>query len=65
MKKVEFYASTGYVGCERQEIVEFDDDATKDEIEEEFQCWLDNYCDIGWNVIEDDNPGLLGKGDAE
>jgi hypothetical protein len=58
IKKYKFYASTGYVGCEREETVEIeiDDDATQKEIEEvveeEFKEWMCSNIDSGYCEVD-------------
>lgn len=39
IEKVKFYLGTGFAGCEREEIFEYDDDVTEGEIDEDFECW--------------------------
>lgn len=46
--KVVFFVTTGLVGSKQEEIVEFDDNATDKEIDEEFADWLLNIGDRGW-----------------
>lgn len=56
MAQFEFYASTGFVGCKRSEIVEIYDEhlegltETEKEkvIEEYFNEWLWNNIEAGW-----------------
>ena len=52
MKKIRFYLNSGYVGAQREEIFEFEDDVTMDEIQEAFDTWLTNF-DMGWLEVED------------
>jgi len=52
MKQIRFYLDSGYVGAKKEEIVEFDDDVTMDEIQEAFDLWLGNF-DMGWHEVED------------
>lgn len=40
--------SIGLVRCQREEIVEFEDDATDDEIQEYYEEWVNNHLDGGW-----------------
>lgn len=53
MRRVKFFCNTGFVGAKREEVIEFDDDATYEGIEAEFEIWLTNF-DIGWYELEDD-----------
>lgn len=52
---VEFYVSTNYVRCAYKEIVEFEDNATDEEIDETFNDWVNEHCDRGWCKVEDDS----------
>ena len=54
MKKIKFYADLGYVGANREEIVEVPDSYTEEDIEEMFECWLSNYLDCGFIEIEEE-----------
>jgi hypothetical protein len=36
----------------RVETVEFPDTYTEDDVQCEFDIWLENRSDIGWNVVE-------------
>lgn len=53
MKRIEFYLGIGYPGAEHKEMVEFDDNATDEEIEECFEDWKNDYIDAGWQEAED------------
>ena len=48
MKRVKFYCDIGYVGCEKEEIVEYEDDVSEKDIDADFQDWLWNNIDAGW-----------------
>ena len=48
--RVRFTLSIGYVPG-REEIVELDDDWTNDEIEREYQDWVSEYLDGGWDRL--------------
>ncbi|MDF2563724.1 MAG: hypothetical protein K0Q53_119 [Massilibacillus sp.] len=52
MAKYKFYASTGYVGAEREDIVELPDDYTEEDIQEEFDAWLGNNVELTWYKME-------------
>lgn len=54
MKKLKFYVSTGFVGSKREEIVEVEDNATDDEIQEEFNLWMWENISAGWLDIEEE-----------
>lgn len=53
MRKIKCFCSTGYVGSRREENIEVEDDATEDELQEEFQNWLNNNTDMGWCEIKE------------
>jgi hypothetical protein len=41
MKKVKFFCSMGYVGCDEEEIMEYEDDDITDEIiDADFENWV-------------------------
>ena len=42
MKHIKFYVDA------MEEVVEFDDDATEEEIYEQFEMWLDGSMSSGW-----------------
>ena len=48
MKRIHFHLGVGYVGAVHDEIVEFEDNATNEEIEEEFNEWVNGYEDASW-----------------
>lgn len=43
MKKVKFYIDTGFVGSEIEEIREYEDDVTEEEIEQDLEFWKDEF----------------------
>lgn len=57
VKKVKFALSSRYVGgAELEEIFEFKDDTSDDEIDLEFRMWVEENTtqDTNWEVIEED-----------
>lgn len=44
MKRIKFYLGTGYAGCSHEEIFEFDDDATEEEINDSFIVVMVHQC---------------------
>ena len=44
--------NTGSVHGKREEIVEFEDEADADEIQEAFDDWINNF-DCGWHEVEE------------
>lgn len=53
MKKIRFYLYAGSIHGKAEEIVEFEDDAEAEEIQEVFDDWLGNF-DMGWHDVEED-----------
>lgn len=58
MKRVVFLVSTGYVGSDRKELMEFDDDATDDDIQLAYSDWVSQYCEW-WELGEDEDQDLI------
>lgn len=52
MKKVKVWINTGFAGAKHQDVFEFDDDATDDEIDEEVKDWLFNKIEYGWVELD-------------
>jgi hypothetical protein len=52
MRKVRFTVSMNLVGCKREEIVEFDDDLTDEEIQAEYEHWREEQLDGGWGDVD-------------
>lgn len=50
--KVKVYVSMNLVGCERKDTIEFPDDASEDEIEEEVREWMFEQIEWGWEKPE-------------
>jgi hypothetical protein len=50
--KVKFTMSMSLVGCEREEIIEFDDDTTNDDIDFHYEHWVNEQLDGGWEEVE-------------
>lgn len=53
MKKVKFYLGTGFAGVAHEEIIEFDDNVTDEEIQEAFYDWYEDKLDPSWWYIEE------------
>lgn len=49
---IRFYLNNGYANSTREEIVEFENNTTEEEIQEAFDMWLGNF-DMGWHEVED------------
>jgi len=50
--KVKMTLSIGYSNAGQEEIVEVDDDSTENDLAEDWQNWINNYIDGGWEIIE-------------
>jgi len=50
--KVRFTLSIGYPGAKHVDEMEFPDDTTDDEIDEEYQGWCSNYLDGSWEKLD-------------
>lgn len=48
MKKIHFYLGIGFSTVCHDEVVEFEDNATEEEIEEEFDDWVHEHEDASW-----------------
>ena len=48
MRKIHFCLNIGYSTAKHEEIVEYDDNATDDEINSDFSDWVNNYLDTEW-----------------
>lgn len=49
--RVKFTLSIGFATAKQQEIVEFDDDVSENEIEEAYEEWVSNFRDGGWEIL--------------
>lgn len=54
MRRVKFTLSIGYPGADHEEIVEFDDDTTDEQIEEAYEDWRNNYLDGSWWEVDEE-----------
>jgi hypothetical protein len=43
--------SPGLVGCTREEVIEFDDDITDEDLEEELKTWVWENLDTFWRKV--------------
>lgn len=50
--RVKAYVNTGFVGCRHEEVLEFEDDATDEEIEEWVREWMYDRIEWGWSKEE-------------
>lgn len=55
MKKVKFYTMNfSNINSKVEEIFIYDDETTEEEIQADFEDWLNNYTDIGWYIIDEE-----------
>lgn len=54
MKKIKAYANYGFVGTNREKIIEVDDDATEEEINELIWEWAADYVYTDWEEVKED-----------
>lgn len=54
MRRVKFCLETGFAGCSHEEIMEFEDNTTDEEIEECYEDWKNNKLSCSWWDIEED-----------
>ena len=54
MRKISFWINTGFAGCDYEEIMEFDDNTTDKELDEEAKIFLTNNIDFGWYEVKND-----------
>lgn len=52
VRKIKFTISLGLVGCSREDVIEFEDDTTEEEIQEAYEDWRLEQLDGGWEEIE-------------
>lgn len=48
MREIKVYLSIGYPGAAREDVLEFEDDATEEEIDGIVQEWANDFISIGW-----------------
>lgn len=61
MKRIKFVYDAGYVGTEKEEIFEFDDDANTTEIQNEFEDWLiEVQTHSSWAIEVDEDNNEIG-----
>ena len=53
MKKIKFTLSTGYINSEVTEIIEFEDDASEEEIDAVYKDWMVENCYGDWEEVEE------------
>ena len=54
MIKVKATCGIGYSGAEHEEEFEFDDGYTEDEIVEEVWEWAQQFLDVNWEIVEEE-----------
>lgn len=59
--RVKVWLSIGFPQAAHADVLEIDDDATDDEIEEEVRDWKDSLTEWGWSRLDAED----GQGSAE
>jgi hypothetical protein len=54
MRKIKFYYSPGYADCEETALVEYDDNVSYEEIENDFRVWVWEKIDASWSDVEEE-----------
>ena len=54
MRKIRIWVDTGFCNAMHEDIFEFEDDATDEEIEDESKVFLFNSIEYGWEDYEDE-----------
>lgn len=54
MRKIKFYLGIGIPGAHQEEIIEFEDDVTDEEIKRSFIEWRENLLDGSWWDVGDE-----------
>lgn len=52
MRKIKLWIETGYASCDYDTIIEVDDDATEEEIDEEAYIFLFDKISYGWSELD-------------
>lgn len=55
MKKIVAHCGIGYHGAEHEDVFEFEDTFTQEEIEEEIWEWATQFLEIWWDVEESED----------
>ena len=53
MRKIKLWVKTGFVGADYEEIIEVDDDATDEEIDEEARMFLFDNISYGYQEVDE------------
>ena len=54
MIKVKATCGIGFAGAEHEEEFEFDDGYTEDEMVEEVWEWAQQFLDVNWEIVEEE-----------
>lgn len=55
MRKIKFYLTIGCPGSNQEEIAEYDDDITDEEIQQDLEIWAGDYIDFNWREINEED----------
>jgi len=53
MKNYKFTMSDGFVGTDREDFIEFEDNVTEEEVQQAWQDWVWNFIEGGYDVVEE------------
>lgn len=53
MRKIKFFFSNG-TQTKQEDIFEYNDDVTSEEIDRDLKDWVNNYIDYGWYDLEEE-----------
>ncbi len=54
MRKVKFYLGTGFANATHEDVIEFEDGTTDEEITEYFEEWKNNFLDASWRDVDEE-----------
>lgn len=54
MKKVKFVLNTGFAGAVHEDVVEFEDDVTENDLWNYYNDWKDEQVEGYWEEVEDE-----------
>lgn len=62
MKRIKFVYDSGYIGTKKEEIFEFEDNASATEIQNEYEDWLlEVQTHSSWAIEVDENDNEIGE----
>jgi hypothetical protein len=61
MRKIRIWVDTGFCNATHEDIFEFKDDTTDEEIEDEARTFLFNSIEYGWEDYEEDEQCQINR----